>query len=187
MDATIIVATYGSMQRQGDETADIASMFDLPIVRIHSTNSTLAQVRNAGAALSDSQWLCFLDAEDGLGPKYFEEMKVLEQNNALLTPRLLFVESTGIVEPFDLTIRDMAHGNPCPIGTLIEKDVFDSVGGFWEEPAYEDWSLFRRAWLKGAKVIHTDAKYYASPSRRNNVENPAELINSIKESHDQWL
>jgi hypothetical protein len=109
----------------------------------------------------------------------------------LRAPRLTFFnpETQQLNEPFDLTKRDMNVGNPCVIGTLIRYDMFEEVGGFWNEPAYEDWSLFRRAWLLGATIEHTDAMYCSidKPGSRNKqVTDPVKLIREIQYSHEEW-
>ena len=190
MDVTIIVATHGSegWLATGNHTAlREGVIFKYPIVRVHG-GSSVAQCRNAGAALADTEWLCFLDAGDYLSFDYFDVVDGTEGD--LLAPRLVFDYGSNVTdEPFDLTQRDMYHGNPCCIGTLIRKEMFDRVGGFWEEPAYEDWSLFRRAWLLGATIAHTQATYYAKvdPHGRNStVDNPMKLIKDIQESHKEW-
>ena len=65
------------------------------------------------------------------------------------------------------------------VGTLIRKSMFERVEGFWDERAYEDWSLFRRAWLLKAKIEHVpDAFYFVhvNPvSRNKSVDDPMGL------------
>ena len=190
MDATIIVATYGNGDwlAVGNDTAQrTEDILQYPVIRVHG-GASVAQCRNAGAALADTEWLCFLDAGDYLSFDYFNVMDGIEGD--LFAPRLVFNYGNNVTdEPFDLTQRDIDHGNPCCIGTLIRKEMFDRVGGFWEEPAYEDWSLFRRAWLSGAKIVHTQAFYYAKvdPHGRNStVADPIGLIKQIQTSHREW-
>lgn len=192
MDVTIVVATYGD--RKWIDIADRYAMIraktahpDVPLVRIHGGKS-IAEARNAGAALVDTEWICFLDADDKLDEEYFEEMD--KASGDLRAPRLIFVTNDYIyTEPFDLTKRDMDWGNPCPIGTLIRTSMFEDVGGFWEESVYEDWSLFRRAWLLGAKIEHTNAKYYAYNigNRNSSTNHPGVEIEKIRSSHDKWF
>ena len=54
---------------------------------------------------------------------------------------------------------------------------------------YEDWSLFRRAWLLGARIDHTQAKYYAYNlgGRNSSTTDPAGEIEKIRSSHDKWI
>jgi len=188
MDVSIIVATYGSDRYllSGNDTAEFADSHGVPMVRVHGGN-TLAESRNAAADLARTEWLCFLDAGDTLAPGYFDAME--RATGDLRAPRLQFYDNGTTTEPFNLPSRNIDVGNPCPIGTLIRHSMFEDVGGFWEEPAYEDWSLFRRAWLLGAKIEHVNAIYTAvlDPHGRNStVENPRRLIKDIRRSHKLW-
>lgn len=191
MDVSIIVATFGdnSWINIADNYALHSTKYnfpDIPLVRVHG-GSTLAEARNAAADLVRTEWMCFLDADDGLDTDYFDEMS--KATGDLRVPRLLFSTYNGWNEPFDLSKRDIDYSNPCPIGTLIKTSMFEDVGGFWEEPAYEDWSLFRRAWLLGATIEHTDARYYAYNlgGRNSSVTEPAGEIEKIRSSHDKWI
>lgn len=192
MDATIIVATFGSQEwkKRGEETANKTSdRFIESVIQGHSDNGSLAFIRNTLAAQAQSEWLCFLDADDELGAEYFKHLFL--SNGDLRAPAVWWKEPDSLSIPVTLSNRDMRVGNPCVIGTLIRKEMFMQIGGFWEEPAYEDWSLFRRAWLLGAKLDHVkDAVYIVNvrpESRNNTVDNPAGLIKSITRSHDKWM
>ena len=193
MDVSIIIATYGdqSWLLEGNDTSMslTADFSDIPIIRLHSTESQLHMVRNKAASIAYTEWLCFVDAGDSLSPDYFDQMK--KATGDLRAPRLTFVDPLTKLghEPFDLTKRDMNTGNPCPIGTLIRYDMFEDAQEFWNEEAYEDWSLFRRAWLLGATIEHTDAMYYAidKPNSRNKkVDDPISLVRQIQYSHEEW-
>ena len=93
--------------------------------------------------------------------------------------------------PISLAGRKIKDWNPCVIGTLIRKSMFVRCGGFWDERAYEDWSLFRRAWLLKAKIEHVpDAVYtvHVRPESRNNtVDDPLGLCQDIRMSHRAWM
>jgi hypothetical protein len=187
-DVTVIVSTFGShaWAEQGVLTA-----------RMHKGRhhhhvghgQSLGAVRNQAVHDFDPQgFICFLDAGDWLWDGYMDEMWFHRtKTNDLLTPKL----KLGLRPPQKLwNQRDIMVMNPCPIGTLIHRDVFDRVGGFWDEPAYEDWSLFRRAVLTGSEVVGTGAIYHApsSPDGRNStVPDPAGLCASIIKSHDEWM
>ncbi len=189
MDVTVVVATFGDTGWMGlaDEYAlPSAYSINVPVVRVHGGDN-LAESRNAGAALVKTEWICFLDADDCLSRTYFEDME--SATGDLRVPRLMFPAAPGWIEPFDLSLRNMDVSNQCPIGTLIRKSMFDEVGGFWNEPVYEDWSLFRRAWLLGASIEHTRAKYYAYNlgGRNSSTTDPVGEVEKIRSSHDEWL
>lgn len=186
---TIIVGTFGdeAWMARGIATAgriilEHETRNDVPVRAYHGR--TLAEARNAAAYEADPGWLCFLDADDDLEPGYLDAL--LAGSGDLRAPafRLGY-------ELVDLTGRDIDTINPCVIGTLIRRDLFIDAGGFWHERAWEDWSLFRRAWLLGARIVHhPDAVYHASTeagSRNNTVTRPLDLLRDIRAAHTAWL
>lgn len=190
---TIIVATYGdaSWERIADRAvASTAPFRNVTVVRHHEPVGDLADARNAAVDAADpSGWLCFLDADDELEAGFVPAMR-----RRRLTPRIVAAPAVRYAPSgpaLTLAARDIATMNPCVVGSLIHRDMFDAVGGFWHERAWEDWSLFRRAWLLGARIVHVpDAVYRAHPSRsgRNStVTNPHRLHADIVASHNAWL
>lgn len=190
IDVTIIVGTFGdpSWAARGHDTA-MAAAQAAPTAVIAVHGDTLAQARNAGASTADTEWLCFLDAGDELAPGYLPAMGRATAD--LRAPELRLIHPDGRVEVPYLIGRNILTINPCPIGTLIRRDLFWAVGGFWEERAWEDWSLFRRCALLGATIGHVlDAVYLApvDPSGRNStVVDPSGLHRSITDSHAAWV
>lgn len=188
-NVTIIIATFGDpvwKVRAASVALPSAAAQPCPALVIHG--ATLAQARNWGAAAAATEWLCFLDADDELGPGYIEAM--LAARGDLRAPALHLVHPDRTEIP-DLTNRDIITINPCPIGTLIRREMFFDVGGFWEERAWEDWSLFRRCWLAGATISHVSAAVYLAhqdPQGRNvTVEDARQLHRDIIRSHVRWL
>lgn len=188
MDVTVIVATYGDLdwQARAYETAVPSAVDARPHRIIVTHNATLAKARNLGADLAATEWLLFLDADDELAPGYIEAMAGSDAD--LRAPRLHLIYEDSVEVP-ELASRDINRVNPCCIGTLIRKQMFHDVGGFWEEPAWEDWSLFRRCWLLGARIDHIDDAIYLAhqrPDGRNSTP-PAGLHHRIIRSHEHWL
>jgi len=189
VDVEIIVTTWGSDEwsERGRVTAKYHSAWHL-----HEADpaASAGAARNHAVRDVDPQgWICFLDADDELDGDYLDAMKAaVNHDQQLLTPAL----ALGDRAPECYTQRDIVHGmNPCPIGTLIHRSMFDAVGGFWDEPAWEDWSLFRRAVLAGAEIKFVpDAIYNAAfdPNGRNStIPHPHQLRLQIIGSHDRWL
>lgn len=190
MDLTIIIATFGDpiwSRRAADTCAEIQDTAGVPIVLSHG--DTLAQARNYGAEIADTEWLCFLDADDTLAPGYVPA--IAAATGDLRAPALHLVGRDGNIDIPDLTTRDIATVNPCCIGTVLRRSMFCTASGFWEERAWEDWSLFRRCWLLGATITHVpDAVYiaHADPNGRNStVRDGRRLHADIIASHDTWL
>lgn len=184
MDATIVIATFGSdewRQRGTDLALKITEQFPgMEIVFGHGNK--LHETRNRLAARATSEWLCFLDADDELSQGYFDAMQVATGD--LRAPAVRWVQPDGQFEQKVLDDRDIEVGNPCVIGTLIRKDMFDSVGGFKKWWAWEDWALFLSAHRKGAVLEHVpDAVYIAHvhpESRNNTVKQKQRLWNLIR-------
>ena len=146
-------------------------------------------VQDADDAGHANGWLCFLDGDDTLAPGYMNAMSLVEPGDTmtLLAPAVSFNGAAPVL----LDERNIEHINPCVIGTLIHRDLFDDIGGFWDEPAWEDWSLFRRAWLAGATIQHVPNAVYNADSttdgRNSIVENPHMLHNQICRTHARWI
>ncbi len=184
----IIVTTYGSDEwnAKGAATAEEhhAWHYHYP-----GTDLSLGVVRNQAVAQFGPQaWITFLDAGDHLCPGYFDFMGPhLGLIRDLLVPRLQIGDGPAM----NLSGRDIINGSsPCCIGTTIHRFSFDRVGGFWAEPAWEDWSLFRRCVLTGSKLIFTDSIYHAEEStggRNSTIRNPKRLYSDIVNSHTEWM
>jgi glycosyltransferase involved in cell wall biosynthesis len=187
MDVTVIVTTWGTdWAKRGFDTAEAN---DAAWYHLDDAISAGAARNAAVVALDPQEWICFLDADDSLGDGYLDAMSAAYQHDRqLLTPAL----ALGARPAECYGGRDIVDGiNPCPIGTLIHRELFDDVGGFWDERAWEDWSLFRRCVLIGADIrfVH-DAVYHATHDHRgrnSTVTNPRELRTEILASHAGWL
>lgn len=181
---TVIVATYGT-----DEWAVLGESTAEAHGAIHVHGPTLATARNQAAERAATDWLVYLDADDSLADGYLDAMALAYGD--LRAPVLeLHYPDDRVVRP-DLTGRDIERTNPCCIGTAIRRTLLLDCGGFWEEPAWEDYSLFRRAWLLGATITHVPGAVYRATvrpgSRNNSVKEPGALLKSIHTSHAMWL
>jgi glycosyltransferase involved in cell wall biosynthesis len=173
---SVIIATYGE-----EHWSKLANDRAVPscegqgadwIVTRHQPNGTRSSSLNQGAADTEDDWLCFLDADDELAPGYVGAMRrAVEQNTSdgtrvLLTPAVLSIRGgrTGTPGFFEqpprrqLTLRDY---NWLVIGTLIHRDLFWEVGGFEEYPhGFEDFALWSKCYRVGARVVKVpDAVY----------------------------
>lgn len=188
----VVVATFGD-----EAFAQLARRVAIPSALAQEPDElyvqhgpTLHQARNAGAAAARAEWLCFLDADDELEPGYLVEL--LGAAGELRAPSARYViAGAPIPPPVSFASRNIAHVNPCVIGTLIRRELFEAAGGFWPERAWEDWSLFRRAWLLGASIEHVPSAIYrvnVNPAGRNStVDRPHTLHREILRSHAAWL
>lgn len=157
MRVSVCIGTFGEASWQ-----DTAALWALPSVEgqgaeevlvRHEPEGTLASCRNALAREARGDWLCFLDADDALGPGYLDAMgKSMPEGRALLYPAVQFVahRRQAIKRPRMIPEMDLRTGNFMVIGTLVQREVFEEVGGFHEWSLYEDWCLWQRCWKVGA-------------------------------------
>jgi glycosyltransferase involved in cell wall biosynthesis len=192
VDVVVIITTWGhpSWSGMAERVAIPSAANQAPVYHHHvESTSSAGAARNEAVEIADPQeWICFLDADDELAPGYIDAMEYARlQWDDLGTPALQLPGEP----PRILDDRDIIHGqNPCPIGTLIHRRMFEDAGQFWGEPAWEDWSLFRRAVLDGAFVHFVPDAVYIANSNRNGrnstVVNPRRLRRSIVRSHLDW-
>ena len=175
MKASILIATYGDDEWSKlalDRAAPTAlSQPDVQVVLLHEPGLSIAQVRNKAAERAVGDWLCFLDADDELGPGYMEAMwRALEQERGaegsdplLLTPAVSYVHKGRPRPPMFHPVGNFQDDNYIVVGTLVERDLFFQVGGFGDYPhGFEDWSLWAKCWKAGARVVQVKrAVYYA--------------------------
>lgn len=172
MNASVIIATYG--EDYWRELAFTRAMPSVPtdaqLVLRHEADATIAEVRNAAAIEATGDWLCFLDADDELGPGYLEAMwRALEQKRGagdaplLLTPAVSYVHKGRPRPPMFHPLGDLRTNNFLVVGTLVERQIFHQVGGFSDYPhGFEDWSLWAKCWKAGAQIVQVKkAIYYA--------------------------
>jgi GT2 family glycosyltransferase len=200
VDVTVIVATYGDdrWHEMAMKRAVESAKHQAPVRVMHVGNGVgLSEVRNRAVAEFDPQgWICFLDGDDELEPGYIDHMdRATGPHGQLMIPAIRYVRPGAAwarVSPRVFRDRDIIGGlNPCPIGTLIHRSVFDDIGGFWPERAWEDWSLFRRAVLAGVRLAFVPNAVYrchvSNNGRNSTVSDQHGLRAEIIESHDRWL
>lgn len=192
MDVRIIVATYGDRDYWEPLAARAISSVPDPDLVIRYHGDTIHDARNQAAEHADSEWLCFLDADDELAPGYLEAME--RASGDLRAPLVRYVRN-GRPTPAHVPkgTDNMADGNRLVIGTLVRRTMFLEVGGFRDWPFYEDWDLWQRCWLAGAtvEIVH-DAVYVAHvrPDSRNRTPSRDEKIavhHAIRRANMPWL
>lgn len=167
--------------------------------------ATLNDARNAGALAATGEWLCFLDADDELEAGYLGAMRAAEPEPierlatpdevtagcelgiafdpacALLIPAVRYLDRRGQPQgeahiPNAEPPRSLIEVNRAVIGTLIPRALFLDVGGFGDEPIYEDWSLWLRCVRAGAELVHVPRAVYRAhrrPRSRNTFRGDA--------------
>lgn len=114
----------------------------------------LSAARNEGIRLATGKYICCLDADDYIGPAYFEKvLYVLEAKLHLgfAYPWVkIFGDETGIWKPQNLDIKNIVFFNQIPIAAIFRREAWKQVGGFSEvmKEGYEDWEF----WVKISKL-----------------------------------
>jgi glycosyltransferase involved in cell wall biosynthesis len=168
-DVTVIVATYGlsSWERWGDEAA--SSVKDVPVFRVHDAEATLAQVRNFALDVVDTEYVCFLDADDALAPGYFDRDLSAD---IVVTP---LDGEFPRVNGHQHTCRSacLVSGNYIHIGAIARSQTLRDRGGFREHPAYEDWDLWLRCHYARATFANSPGPAYLTKQRGRGGRNSA--------------
>lgn len=151
------------------------------VIRIHS--DSLYRARNLGAAQASCDWLAFLDADDEYDPHFLNEM-MHAPRIGLRQPAVQYVDPNGsAAPPVVLPPVPLLQGNYLIIGTMIRRKLFQDCGGFDDYPIYEDWTLWIKAWLRGANVAPVPSAIYRAhqrpQSRNRRLDLAASVMNEI--------
>ena len=177
MDVVIVVATFGDSAwiDLAKRRAIPSAQGQAPVIHVH--DDTLAASRNAGLARVESEWVCFLDADDALAPGYVDAMSAGTAD--LRAPAVSYVRDEGATFPQVPRVVGHKHacsadcletGNWIVVGACVRTRQLRDIGGWGSEPLYEDWSAWRRLWKAGASIeALPDAVYraYVRPESRN--------------------
>ena len=172
MNISILIPSYGEpVWEEMAETRALPSAMAQNAHEVlidHDPNGTIASVRNGLAEKATGEWLAYLDADDELGPGYIEAMqrayergRIRDGIPPLLTPAVSYVTKGRRQTPRFLPGTDLRKNNFLVVGTLVERGLFLSVGGFEDyEHGFEDFSLFSKCWRVGAKIIQVRRAVY---------------------------
>lgn len=210
MNVTVCICTHGTR-----EWSDLAERVALPSAREQGAHQivshhywdtgTLAEARNFAAEQATGDWLCFLDADDRLAPGYLAAMQAamrhwnlarrtdLTDNPLLLLPAVQYVHDDGrsaaapVVPAWGRSVVDVNAG---VIGTLVPRQLFREVGGFREFAMYEDWDLWLRCLIAGARPIAVPEAVYladAAPGRNAQADAALGTYWTIRREHEPHL
>ncbi len=169
---SVIIPTFGDKVKwdkiAGRAVASIKSQVVQPneLLRIHA--ETLQDARNEGGSVAKSRFLVFLDADDELEPHYIEAM--LSGTGDVRYPNIEYIEPEGDRILATPKPKNLYDGNYIVIGAMVRRDQFLAIDGFYDEPVFEDWSLFLRLWLAGADIQPCPGaiyRNYLNPRGRN--------------------
>ena len=190
---TICIGTFGGVEwMELAEERAIPSAKEQGVPVIHRHAPTLARARNDALALSQGEFVIFLDADDELEPGYVEAMS--HGTADLRAPRIRQVRGGRAGTPFmprvwghrhDCEAECLRRGNWLVIGTCVRADLLRSVGGFPEGIEWsEDWAAYARCWAAGGTVEAIPGAVYRAHVRddsRNHGLSEAEKLHWHRE------
>ena len=164
----ICVCSYGSA-----EWATLAERRALPsarlqqaaqLISLHDNEGTACWTRNAAAKAANADWLCFLDADDELGPGYLQALEPWYGQEVLLAPYVIYVRADGTRTAAHIpNAGNWPYTNDAVSGTLIRRQLFERLGGWRQEFwPWSDWELWLRAAAQGVGRIHVPEAVYVA-------------------------
>lgn len=176
---TVVIATYGEAEWRRIAERAVDSAYEAGALHVvqHHHAATLHEARNAGAAKVETEWLCFLDADDMLEDGYFDAMGSAPEQADIRAPLARYVHKDGREEPPRVPpgSLDLRNANTIVIGAVHRKTLHDAIGGFKSWGFYEDWDYWQRCWKAGASVEFVERAVYRAfvrPNSRNRRPRP---------------
>ena len=186
-DVSIVIGTFGDLDvwEGKSEEAKISSYMQSvpPAQVIHVHGETLADSRNQGAELAETEWIIFLDADDELDVGYIEAM--FDAEGDIRRPSTLGVVN-GVDDAFEVMIpkKPLLEGNYIIIGAMVRREMIVKVGGFDEYEMSEDWAFWLKCVLEGATISEVPKAIYrvnvAVDGRNSNSVLGDRVYNEIK-------
>ncbi len=152
-DVEIVVVDDGSTD---PGTMALLDAYNRPRTRVIRTgNRGLPAARNLGVSHASGDYLCMLDADDRLAPRYVErslQAFAVDPSLAFVSHWLqTFGESNEEWRPRDCDLEALLDRNTVNGAALVRRHAFEAVGGFDEamRDGLEDWDFWLRLVTKG--------------------------------------
>lgn len=146
------------------------------ISRIETTCGDPLKARQAGFEASNSEYVCFLDADDKLGKGYIEEaLKHLHTSDVVYSDIQYFENKTTKTDfPETMNPAQIAIGNFMHVGCMTKRSVIEASHAFNHPPLtnyHEDWFFWRKVLKAGFKIKKQKNLYHARyhDDNRSNV------------------
>jgi len=176
----IIVFDDGSTSQESKRFLEAFKCHENEIL-IRSSNNGVIAARNELIALVNTDFLLFLDPDDVLNSEYVSKaFEILETDRSIeiIYPDVLVHDTlkenftlweTG---PFDLDVLKTA--NTIPMSSIVSTRLMKQLGGFSTDfqNGPEDWDLWIRAAMSGAKATHLSSvgyTYKLAPNSRSSA------------------
>lgn len=173
MDVSIVVSTFGNEKWRllaEQRAIPSAKSFGVPVIYNHG--NSLHESRNTGLSQVETEFVCFLDADDTLALDFFEHMAMVDGD--LRPPSVNHVYERATFMPRVVGLRGvhnhvcvgecLTDGNWLVVGTVARTELIKKVGGWKEWGNWEDWELWLRCWLAGATITPVPKAVYQAHS-----------------------
>lgn len=172
-DVTVVIPSYGGRSwydRSFERARPSALAHDVPVVNVHG--ETLHGARNLGLELVETEYVCFLDADDELEPGFFTEIASADAD--IRVPAVRYMRNDvdqGVVMPrvaghvHECADVCLADGNWIVVGAVARTELVRAVGGWRDFPMFEDYDLWLRCWQEGASIVPVPSAVYRAHVR----------------------
>ena len=192
MSITVVIPTFGGdIWREYAMRAMMSAKPQAPTIHIHGDN--LADARNKCLAAVKTEFVVHLDADDVLLPGYVNAMLLGSadvripmvrnmHNNHRLPYNMNVYKHQHLCEP-----ECLLEGNYIVVGAAVRTELARSVGGWWDEEIYEDWSLWLRCQQAGASFEYIPDAIYGFHKVKNSRNHMGPAYDSRFDWHQRIL
>lgn len=169
----------------------------LPITVVHQSNRGIVRTLNEGLAATSAPYVLFVSPDDRTLPQLVEKLsQALDRSPAAgyAYPKMqLFGDEEGVYLTFPFSPgRLIFDHNYVPGASMVRREAFESVGGFRELAAFEDWDLWLSFLDKGWKgVLVPEVLYewrrHATARSHQSVSSKMRLRLAILRGHPRSL
>jgi glycosyltransferase involved in cell wall biosynthesis len=195
----VLVIDDGSTDDSLDVLRGLASELrdTVPITVVHQSNRGIVRTLNEGVAATSAPYVLFVSPDDRSLPALVEKLATALDRNpstGYAYPKMrLFGDEEGVYLTFPFSPgRLLFDHNYIPGASMVRRAAFNSVGGFRELAAFEDWDLWLgfldRGW-KGVLVPEVLYEWRQHPTSRSHqsVANRLQLRAAILAGHPRSL
>lgn len=170
MNCTVVCSTFGDDKWKAlatERAIPSAEALGVPVVYNHE--ETLHKARNKGLFQVETEFVVHLDADDLLESGFFEEIDNARRDADLIAPSIRYVTPEKSYPPMMPKVAGHQHlcvgdclkfGNWIIVGAVARTELLHSIGGWRDYDNLEDFDLWQRCWLSGAKITAAHRAIY---------------------------